>query len=204
MSDIQVIGVKYVCPNRFGDFEYMYKLEEFSDSLFIFNDNEEYHDTCSGGIGNAIMRRYNKYSKLEIPRSAGIPTGTLQLGGYKKLDKYTQMQIDNSINEIKELIKIYKYKRIFFSSNFDGKLGTSIFEVDSNVLLYITNQIYSLSTYPVQIIYSIPKDYWYDKINFNLENEENKTEEIVELNDAKVVKNNNDHNDIIDDDVLDY
>lgn len=198
MSDIQVIGVKYVKSNCFGDFEYMYKLEEFTDSLFIFNDNEEYHDTCRCGIGNAVMRRYNKYSKLEIPRSAGIPTGTLELGGYKKLDKHTQTQIDNSINEIKELIKIYKYKRIFFSSNFDGKLGTSIFEVNTNVLLYITNQIYSLSTLPVQIIYSIPKDYWYDKINFNQENEENMSNEIVELNDT-----DDDVVDDVDDDVVD-
>jgi phosphoribosyl-dephospho-CoA transferase len=119
---------------------------EFNDSLFIFNDNEEMHNTCTKGIGNAVMRVFNKHSTLEIPKSAGIPTGTLEEGGYTELNEHTKKIIDDAINEIRELIEKYNYKYIFYSVDKNGKLGTSLFEVDLKVIDYIDQQIKSLST----------------------------------------------------------
>jgi len=40
-----------------------------SDSLFIFNDNEEYHDIRRTGMCNAMIRKFKKHSRLAIPKS---------------------------------------------------------------------------------------------------------------------------------------
>ncbi len=156
MFDIEVIGIKFTSRNQYGDFYWMCSQNKYHSSLFIFNDNEEYHNTNMRGAGNAIMRTFNKHSKLEIPFSAGIPTGTLGEGGYQKFTPEIKKVIDDSINEIIELIKIYKYKTIYFSAEPDGKLGTSIFAVNPKVINYITNRIYKLSSNPVKIIKLLP------------------------------------------------
>ena len=186
MTDIQVIGIKFVKPNQFGDFEWMCHQPEYYDSLFVFNDNEEFHQTNKKGAGNAVMRKYNKYSTLNIPKSAGIPTGTMKWGGYEKLDAQTKTVIDDSIDEIYQLIEKYKYKRLFFSCEPDGKLGTSIFEVNPNVINYITSRIYDLTTGFVQIVKILPNDFFED--SFYLENE--KEDNDKEDNDDKDDKDN--------------
>lgn len=167
MFNIQLIGVKFVKPNQFGDFEWMCHDEKYSDALFIFNDNEEYHDTCKGGAGNAVMRRYNKYSKLSKPKSAGIPTGTLEYGGYQSLNKHSVQQIDSAIEEIINLIKLHNYKQIFYSSEIDGKLGTSIFNVEDKVVRYITHKLFSLTINPIQIIKSLPNYFFEDDFDID-------------------------------------
>jgi hypothetical protein len=43
---VKVIGIQFEGYNKLGDFNYMCELEEYKDTLFIFNDNEEYHNTC--------------------------------------------------------------------------------------------------------------------------------------------------------------
>jgi hypothetical protein len=128
-----------------GDFQWMIKQDEYKDILFIFNDNEECHNTNYRGGGNAVIRKYNIYNtKLEKPRSAGIPTGTLENGGYKELTDYVKKQIDTSIEEIKKIAKTYEYKKICYSSEKDGILGTGIFNVNRDVLIYITEKIKEL------------------------------------------------------------
>ena len=125
-----------------GDFNWMIKQPEFDDILFIFNDNEEYHNTNVKGGGNAIIRKYNKYNtKLLKPRSVGIPTGTLKYGGYNELNEHTKKQIDLAIDEIKEIIIKFNYKKICYSINKNGSFGTSIFDVDEKVKEYILNKI---------------------------------------------------------------
>jgi hypothetical protein len=81
---------------------------------------------------------------LDKPRSAGIPTGTLKFGGFTKLDEDVKTIIDDSINEIKELIEKYKFDTVYFSQDSSGKLGTSIFKVNQDVINYITEQIFNL------------------------------------------------------------
>jgi hypothetical protein len=142
---LEVIGLVFNGRDKLGDFEWMCHQKEYMNSLFIFNDNEEYHNTNVCGKGNAIMRKYNKYSKfLSKPKSAGIPTGTFRNRGYKKLDERNKKVIDDSIKEIKELIVKYHYDKIYFSCDEVGNLGTKLFVVDMEVVHYITEQIRSL------------------------------------------------------------
>jgi hypothetical protein len=151
MFDIQIIGIKFTYRNQYGDFYWMCQQNEYFGSLFIFNDNEEYHNTNIKGAGNAIMIMFNKYSNTVPPKSAGIPTGTLSDGGYQKFTPKVKKNIDNSIEEIIELIKKYKYHTIYYSSEPNGKIGTSIFQVNPKIIEYITSSIYNLSINPVII-----------------------------------------------------
>ena len=169
MFYIQVIGIKFTSRNQYGDFYWMCMQNKYENSLFIFNDNEEYHNTCKKGLGNAIIRIFNKYSKLNKPMSAGIPTGTLILGGYDKFTPKVKKTIDNAFEEIIELIKIHNYDTIYFSSELDGKLGTSIFNVNPKVIMYITSRIYKLSFNHIQIVKSLQNDNFDNEFDFENE-----------------------------------
>ena len=141
---VKVIGSIYNGNNTVGDFNWMIKQSDYTNCLFIFNDNIECHLTNKKGSGNAIIRQFNRFSSLDKPRSAGIPTGTLKYGGFTKLDEEVETIIDGSINEIKELIEKYNFDTVYFSQDSSGKLGTSIFKVNQDVIDYITEQIYKL------------------------------------------------------------
>ena len=141
---MDIIGTQYIKKGQYGDFDWMIKQKEYSDSLFIFNDDEERHKSCAQGKGNAIIRKYNIYSNFKKPRSAGIPTGTVKRGGYNKLTSHIKFEIDQALKEIKEIIEKYKYKKVFYSADKEGKLGTSIFRVGNDVIEYITLEIQNL------------------------------------------------------------
>lgn len=161
MFDIQITGIKFVKPNQYGDFNWMCKQEEFANSLFIFNDNTEFHNTNRTGAGNAIMRKYNKYSNLPVPLSAGIPTGSLQFGGFDEFNKNVKQIIDNSINEIIELIQHFNYDHLYYSAELTGEIGTSIFEVDKKVIKYISHKIFNLTNHNIRVIKLIEYDNGY-------------------------------------------
>ena len=145
---VKVIGTIYKKNGEFGDHSWMMNQEEYLTTLFIYNDNIEFIHSCKKGRGNAIMRVYNKYSNLKIPRSYGIPTGSLKYGGFKNLNIESKKYIDNSISEIKELIDKYSYDKIIFSrSETEDLLGTDIFIVDKNVIRYITSELYKFNEY---------------------------------------------------------
>ena len=109
-------------------------------------NNEESRCTCIRGGGNASIRSYNKFNKSNSkPRSAGILTGTLHGGGYSELNSHSKLIIDESIQIIMELIQKYDYKRLYYSSDVDGLIGKSIFEVDESVRKYITKCLVELS-----------------------------------------------------------
>jgi hypothetical protein len=141
---VKVIGTIYEGNNKLGDFNWMIKQAEFKNCLFIFNDNIEHHLSNRKGAGNAIIRQYNKHSNLVKPMSAGIPTGTLSKGGFDELSEEVKILIDDCIIGIKELIQKYKYDTVYFSADKNGKLGTSIFEVNKDVIDYITEKIMML------------------------------------------------------------
>ncbi len=166
-NEIEVIGTKFTSPNKYGDFYWMSSQNEYANSLYIFNDNEEHHNTCMIGGGNAIMRQFNKYSKLNQPMSAGIPTGTLEDGGYSQFTPRVKKIIDDAIDEIIELIKIHNYSTIYFSSELNGLLGTGIFTVNLKVITYITNCIYKLSSKPIKIVKSLPNNNFDYDFNFD-------------------------------------
>lgn len=145
---IEIIGTVYEGNGLYGDFEHMIKSGKYENSLFIFNDNEISHQTCDKGRGNAIIRKYNRFSSLDKPYSAGIVTGEkpIKNGGYRRFDLDTKQKIDECITEIKLLIEKNKYERIFYSAEEEnGVIGTSIFKVDIGVLNYITQEIWKLT-----------------------------------------------------------
>jgi len=141
---VKVIGVSFKGPHQEGDFTWMIEREQYGSCLFIFNDNEMHHNTNIRGGGNAAVRPYNKHNKqLEKPRSAGIPTGTMM--GYDSLSTAVKGSIDSSIEEIKELLRMYHYETIYYSiDSKTGKLGTGIFRVNPDVIDYIDQQINGL------------------------------------------------------------
>ena len=144
---MEVIGTIFTGTNQYGDFNWMIRSGEYEDSLFIYNDNEMDHKrkSCGHGAGNAIIRKYNRHSKGKT-YSAGISTGTGRGtgNGYNSLDE-CENHIDDCIEEIQNLINTGNYKRLFFSADEDGNLGTSIFVVSDDVIDYITKKIYLFS-----------------------------------------------------------
>lgn len=142
---MEILPIQFNGLNKYGDFNWMINQKEYESILFIFNDNTECHYSSKIGAGNAIIRQYNKYNtKLSKPRSCGIPTGTLRSGGFTTFDDKTKKIIDDAFDEIIEIIKKYDYKKIAFSADKNGKLGTSIFRVNSAIIDYITMRIYNL------------------------------------------------------------
>ena len=125
----------------------MIESNSFESSLFIFNDNEEQHNTNIPGGGSACIRIYNRHNKaLSKPYSAGIPTGTLNSGGYLELNNSIKKVIDDAIVEIVDLVNQFNYKTVYYSADNNGLLGTGIFHVDENVIEYVTNKINTLPT----------------------------------------------------------
>ena len=143
IEQVKIHGIQYEKNDKFGDFNWMINQSEYNNSLFIYNDDSEsqLNKSHKKGKGNAIIRQYNQYADIKIPRSAGIPTGSRKNGGYTELNEEVKEKIDLSINNIKELIIKYDYKVIYYSAKLNGKLGTGIFKVNDEVINYITEQI---------------------------------------------------------------
>jgi hypothetical protein len=144
-----VIGTKFTRPGTKGDFSWMIQHPQYEKALFIFNDNEEQHASSARGGGNATIRPYNKHNKrIPVPRSAGIPTGTLGAGGYQALNDHVLSVVDSAVSEIEELIEKYQYTEIYYSAVDDTNpmLGTGIFDVDTAVKEYITSKILALGS----------------------------------------------------------
>jgi len=160
IKNISVESVEFKKLDEYGDFNWMIKQSEYSDVLFIYNDDIENKESYRKGNGNAVIRPYNKYNPNIIkPRSAGIPTGSLKKGGFKKLDTQTKQIIDYAIQIIKDLIIKYNYKKVIYSGEKNGIIGSKIFEINDDVKKYITQQIINLSllTYKENIYKITPK-----------------------------------------------
>jgi len=157
--DVQIIGTIFSGIGNYGDFDKMIKSGKHNDAIFIYNDNEEeyYNKSSRKGAGNAIIRKYNQFSKYsDNPMSVGIPTGTLEFGGYTNLNDENKIIIDDCILNLIKIIKTYKKTKIFYSAkNHTGILGTGIFKVSEDVLKYITNQIFNLTSKEILVIKSI-------------------------------------------------
>jgi len=144
---MKLVASQFSGINKEGDFNWMVNQEKYQNSFFIFNDNYEYFKTSRIGLGNAVMRKYNKYSNLDFPRSAGIITGSIIYKGFQSLNNYSKSWIDVSFNDLEILLSMHDYDYVFFSSNNEGLLATSIFSIGMDVRMYITNLIYSLKNF---------------------------------------------------------
>lgn len=163
---INIYGSKYESIKT--NFEVMMNDDKFKNTLFIFNDNEKEHFTNKKGRGNACMRQYNSYSDLLMPRSAGIPTGEYRKG-YTKLDKRTKDVINNAIELIKCLLQSGHYDSIIYSVNSkdNPQIDTALFNVNQNVLEYITNEILNLGNTYSFVKYNNGKYITYETISIN-------------------------------------
>lgn len=134
-------GVKYDSPMM--DFERL--ILNTSNNIFIFNDNYLEHESSKPGAGNAKIRKYNNYSRLEVPRSFGIPTGHYR-SGYTSLEESID-NINECIIELITLILQYRIRNLVYSiSSINSPIiGTGIFQVNRDVLSYITECIFRLS-----------------------------------------------------------
>jgi hypothetical protein len=142
MSTVQVIPIEY--KDGQGDFAKMIKMPEYQDALFLFNDDETRRHTSSVGRGNAVIREYNSLGKHKSrPRSAGIVTGT-HSKGYASLTPKVKQIIHSTIEDARQIIQEQGYRRVFYSADKDGKLGTGIFKVGRDVIDYITSLIKGL------------------------------------------------------------
>jgi len=141
---MRVIPSIFKGKNKEGDFNWMIKQKEYSNVLFLFNDNYENFNNCFPGAGNAIMRQYNKHSLLQITKSAGIPTGSINYGGFGFLSIFAKEWIDIAFHDIHDLLSTHEYDSVIFSADKNGKIGNSIFTFSEDVRDYITEQIYTL------------------------------------------------------------
>ena len=142
MSETSVIPVVFSGKDKYGDFNWMIKQPTYNDAIFLFNENVEsfYNGYSKGGMGNAIIRPYRYTSPI---KAMPIPTGYINFndegwkGGFRRLDKRTKQIIDDAFELIYQLIRDRKIKKVFYSAEPDGRLGTSIFHVNEKVIDYI-------------------------------------------------------------------
>jgi hypothetical protein len=145
---VQVIGSEFSQRGGPGDFGWMLERPEYSDALFVFNDNEEQFRAfvqdptnsagCSPGGGNAAIRPYRC---ADPPRAAGVPTGS-NGAGYLGLTDSVRRVLDEALAIVKDLLASGRYRRVIYSAaNPDGDLGTGIFDVGDDVKRYIVAEL---------------------------------------------------------------
>ena len=141
-----VIGCVFTKKGEHGDFEWMIFQEEFNNSLFIFNDNEHHMNSIRKGGGSACIRPFNflgfERAGFDFPRSVGIVTGR-STSGYQNL-KDGQISIDYCFDILNKVLKKHAYDAIYFPEGKGGLIGSSIFSVSSEVLVYITRRLRNL------------------------------------------------------------
>lgn len=145
---VEVVPVTFTGPGRMGDFVWMTGQPEWADAIFVFNDNAEQFSAhlrgeaagFAPGGGNAIIR------PLRGVRSAGIPTGELASGGYPSMTATVQAVIDSAVNVLAEMVAATGARRVVYSADPDGTLGTGIFTVGADVRAYIVGSLTGLPT----------------------------------------------------------
>jgi len=140
---IELVPSVFTGKNKEGDFSWMIVRSEYEDALFVFNDNqyEFLAQSERAGKGNAIIR---PYQHEDPPRCTGIPTGIFTHGvnqGYTALYDGVASIIDKSVERIRDLLATHRYKRVIYSSDGNGGLGTGCFQVANDVKEYIITKL---------------------------------------------------------------
>lgn len=152
----KVIGSVFKGGGKDGDFGWMIDQPHYARAFFIFNDNETQwaaHRTrpdggpgCDAGGGNAVIRPYQCRTP---PRALGIPTGDYGIAGgpgYPALTGPVKTVIDDAVASIALAVAENGYREVYYSSNGDGGLGTSIFAPSPEVSDYIIGRVKALET----------------------------------------------------------
>jgi hypothetical protein len=150
---MKLVGSVFQGGSKPGDFSWMIEQPEYSDALFIFNDNEqEFYlhrqqhapgsDRCSPGGGNATIRPY----QCRLPqRATGVPTGSNGVG-YSQLNKHVRGVIDEALGTIADLVAGGQVATVIYSADQAGGLGTGIFKVGPDVRGYIVDGLRRVAT----------------------------------------------------------
>ena len=135
-------------------------------TLYIFNDNDNHHYTTIKGKGNGQIRIYNREAQ-DKPNSAGISTG--KNAGFTVLDDEVKRIIHRDVLEIMDILSTGNYDKVKYSkeSPDNNTLGTGIFDVNEDVLEYITDLINQLPDLVEHTSRSVRKDI----VNWIAENE---------------------------------
>jgi hypothetical protein len=139
------------------DFAAMIRQQQYADTLFIYNENEQ--DYASGSVaaggGNAAIRPFRadpgqtrRLNARDPSRGValGIPTGSHGIG-YQALTRNVTVQIDAAIERIRLYVaRANGIRRVVFSANAaDSLIGTGIFQVGEAICEYITDGLRSVA-----------------------------------------------------------
>lgn len=171
---ITVIKSQFTAPNVDGDFGFMITQLQHTETLFVFNDNEEQflshfldknnpngaahlgidslpdnpgHDCCTAGGGNAVIRPYQCAPHI---RAAGVPTGDYRQDsphymGYSSLNSHVTRMIDVSIMQIDALLASGRFTSLAFSWSPKTMLGGRIFNTAQEVRTYIVQELLAVT-----------------------------------------------------------
>ena len=143
---VQVVPSIFQKKGASGDFFWEIDNDyEPNTTLYVFNDNATDHKTPHAGEGNGVIRQFNKYSSKIPVRSAGVCTGDKGKGGYSELTQKARDQIDSDIEEIRDLLNTVHYKKVKYSGDGKGSLGTNHFGVGTDVKAYIVSSLHALA-----------------------------------------------------------
>lgn len=151
---VKLIGSVFRGADRAGDFSWMIAQPDYASAFFVFNDNETQWAAhrrdpqgiagCQAGGGNAAIRPFQCKSP---PRALGIPTGDSGIPdgpGYPALTDHVKTIIDAAVAGIAAAVSENGYTEIYYSSDGQGGLGTSIFAPAPEVTAYIMDRLKSL------------------------------------------------------------
>lgn len=151
---VKLIGSVFQGTGKAGDFGWMIAQPDYASAFFVFNDNETQWAAhrrdprgiagCQPGGGNAAIRPCQCESP---PRALGIPTGDSGIPGgpgYPELTDHVKATIDAAVASIARAVNENGYAELYYSSDGQGGLGTSIFAPAPEVTAYIMDRLKSL------------------------------------------------------------
>ena len=153
---MKVTGLSFTKKDSYGDFLWMIKQPEFSNVLFVFNENyiDSQDDIAYQGAGSAVIRPYT-HRFHTLPKAAGIPTGwCIQTGGFDHMNRYVQLAIDYSFQRIERILYDDKsLTEIMFScdEHNDKIIGSRIFKPSSQVIEYVSKRLASLQSINLEV-----------------------------------------------------
>ena len=151
---VVIVPIHYNHKTQEGCFKTMLEQQQTTDAIIVFNDNVLDHldwDDSTPGAGSAKIRPYAwQYNQNETPRVVGLPTGFSSASkGFKTLDRDAKEAIDATIQRLVVFCRKHpSIRRIIYAAdkNNDKMLGTGIFEVDEQVLKYISTMLWKIPT----------------------------------------------------------
>ena len=142
----RVVGVPYVKDGDSldgGDFSVMIDMDEYRDTLFLFNDNVQdgRAETLEVGAGSACIRTYA--CAAHDYQAVGVPTGWMRGVPFASLDPQVRQTINAAVEKAITVFHLKGFKRIVFpcdAANRDA-IGTSIFTIPDDVASYINKNL---------------------------------------------------------------